>query len=111
MRKTASITVLVGCLAGCSDATPGETTGSNEAAARALPIVASTVQTPSLANYDKAPRTPDTDDPAFWIPRNGGPTLVIATLKNAGLQVYDLRGRVLQTVLPPHRPAITAADP
>ena len=69
------------------------------------------VTTPVLANYEGAPRTPDVDDPAIWWPRTCHTPLVIATLKNAGLQVYDLDGQVVQTIPAFHRPAIAADDP
>jgi 3-phytase len=74
--------------------------------------LASLVQMPTLHKYDDAPRTPSSDDPALWLDPNGsGRVLVIATLKEAGLLVYDGEGNVLQTVLPPHRPPLGVDDP
>lgn len=43
----------------------------------------------------------DSDDPAIWVnPINGDESIVIGTLKDGGLAVFDLQGNVLQTVLP-----------
>jgi 3-phytase len=36
---------------------------------------------------------------------------VIGTAKDAGLLVYDLSGRMVQALLPPNAPAVTADDP
>jgi len=74
--------------------------------------VAPRITTPPRHNYEDAPRTPDVDDPAIWRPRSRHQRpLVIGTLKNAGIEVYDLDGRILQTVSAPNRPAIGADDP
>lgn len=37
--------------------------------------------------------------------------MILGALKEGGLQVYDLAGNVVQTILPPNRPAIAASDP
>jgi 3-phytase len=74
------------------------------------PSVAARVDTPVLHQYEDAPRTPDADDPAIWLGGDGG-GFVIGVLKDAGLQVYDLAGQVVQTINPPNRPAIAAEDP
>ncbi|MEO1685750.1 MAG: phytase, partial [Cyanobacteria bacterium J06631_12] len=43
----------------------------------------------------------DSDDPAIWVnPNNGDESIVIGTLKDGGLAVFDLEGNVVQTVLP-----------
>ena len=43
----------------------------------------------------------DSDDPAIWVnPVNGDESIVIGTLKDGGLAVFDLQGNVIQTVLP-----------
>jgi 3-phytase len=75
------------------------------------PTVLAGARTPSVDQYEDAPRTPDVDDPAIWADSSGERSLVIGTLKDAGLQVYDVRGNVVQTVAPPNRPALAAADP
>ncbi|MEA5462615.1 phytase [Leptothoe sp. PORK10 BA2] len=65
----------------------------------ALPVV----ETP-LTQDDADATTPllgDSDDPAIWVnPDNGDESLVIATLKDGGLAVFDLQGNVVQTVAP-----------
>ncbi|MBE7380097.1 MAG: phytase [Leptolyngbya sp. SIO1E4] len=65
----------------------------------ALPLV----ETP-LTQDDEDATTPllgDSDDPAIWVnPENGDESLVIGTLKDGGLAVFDLQGNILQTVLP-----------
>ena len=61
--------------------------------------------------YEDAPRTPDADDPAIWLGGDEG-GFVIGVLKDAGLQVYDLAGQVVQDDQTlPNRPAIAAEDP
>lgn len=43
----------------------------------------------------------DSDDPAIWVnPEDGDKSVVIGTLKDGGLAVFDLQGNVTQTVLP-----------
>lgn len=43
----------------------------------------------------------DADDPAIYVhPTNSSLSLVVSTLKDGGLAVYDLNGEVLQTILP-----------
>ena len=43
----------------------------------------------------------DSDDPAIWVnPNNPGESIVIGTLKDGGLAVFDLGGNIIQTVLP-----------
>ena len=72
--------------------------------------VTAAVRTQPLPNYDEAPRTPDADDPAIWLDGDGE-GLVITTLKDGGLAVYDLAGQLVQALSPYHRPAIAAEDP
>jgi len=96
---------------GCSAGGP-EGTSSLALPDEALPTVTASVLTPVLHGYDDAPRAPDSDDTAIWVnPKKRGEGLVIGALKNAGLQVYDLSGHVLQTIIPPSRPAVSAEDP
>lgn len=48
---------------------------------------------------DEAGGDADADDPAIWVhPADRRGTLVLGTKKNAGLDVYDLRGRTLQSI-------------
>ncbi|AUX47746.1 uncharacterized protein SOCE26_092700 [Sorangium cellulosum] len=89
-----------------------EQVGAQDHATSAPPVIEAHVETAALHGYDEAPRTPDADDPAIWVnPSASGEGLVIGVLKDAGLQVYDLEGNVVQTILPPYRPAVTAQDP
>jgi 3-phytase len=61
------------------------------AAARA---VTASLETPAVATWGDA-----ADDPAIWVnPRDASQSLVIATDKNLGLYVYDLDGKLLQTL-------------
>lgn len=65
----------------------------------ALPIV----ETPLTQDNEDAttPLKGDSDDPAIWVnPENGDESIVIGTLKDGGLAVFDLAGNVTQTVLP-----------
>jgi 3-phytase len=77
------------------------------------PVVLTPVVTTSpLHNYEGAPATPDADDPAIWVNRGNPPqSLLIGTAKDAGLLVYDLSGNLLQALLPPNAPQVSAADP
>ena len=57
--------------------------------------VTPTLETPAAATWGDA-----ADDPAIWVnPRDPSKSVVIATDKNLGLNVYDLEGRLLQTLL------------
>ncbi|WP_026424417.1 phytase [Actinokineospora inagensis] len=69
-----------------------------------LPQVRAVTETPP--NYDdKAGGKADADDPAIWINREHPErSRVIGTLKNAGLDVFDLAGNRLQHFAPPPAP-------
>jgi 3-phytase len=71
----------------------------------ALPSVAATVETPP--NFDdKAGGKANADDPAIWIhPTKPDASLILGTLKEGGLDVYGLDGRVLQHVAAPPAPS------
>ncbi len=63
-------------------------------AAAAARTVTATLETPAVQTWGDA-----ADDPAIWVnPRDPAKSAVIATDKNLGLYVYDLDGRLLQTV-------------
>jgi len=67
------------------------------------PAALPTAETPQAVNEDGAdsPLQGDSDDPAIWVhPTRPEDSLVIATLKEGGLVVFDLAGRVLQTIAP-----------
>jgi 3-phytase len=57
----------------------------------------------TASNFDDdAGGNADADDPAIWTnPSRPGDSIVVGTLKNGGLTVFDLRGRELQHVAPP----------
>ena len=75
-------------------------------------MIPARVATAPFHQYEDAPATPDADDIAIWIhPGDSGRSLVIGTLKDAGLIVYNLRGQVLQTIAPPNLPTISPLDP
>ncbi len=63
-----------------------------------IPVVNPTNETPNLIRTETGA---DADDPAIYVhPNNPDQSLVISTLKNAGLAVYDLNGQLLQTISP-----------
>ncbi|MEU0195803.1 phytase [Streptomyces afghaniensis] len=70
-----------------------------------LPTVTPVSETPALYD-DEAGGNSDADDPAIW--RNAadpGRSLVIATVKEGGLRVYDLDARLVQSLPAPRPPA------
>lgn len=80
-------------------------------ASQAVTLPAS-VSTPALHQYDDAPMTPDADDTAIWRnPKNASKSLVFGSLKDAGLQVYNLKGEVVQTLYPDNHPSVSELDP
>ncbi len=61
-------------------------------------VVAPTLETANLPDNDY---DSDADDPAFWVhPTDLAKTLVLASAKNGGIRVYDLRGTIIQAVDP-----------
>lgn len=63
-----------------------------------------TVETPALFD-DEQGGDADADDPAIWVDkRHPTSSLVIGTAKNAGLRVYDLAGREVQSIPAPPAP-------
>ena len=63
-------------------------------AATSAHTVTPALETPAAATWGDA-----ADDPAIWVnPRDPSKSVVIATDKNLGLYVYDLEGRLLQTL-------------
>ncbi|MER7948911.1 phytase [Streptomyces sp. NPDC096079] len=71
----------------------------------AAPVtVTAAVETPAVYD-DEAGGNADADDPAVWVdPRNPGRSIVVGTLKEAGLDVYGLDGRRLQHIAAPAAP-------
>ena len=79
-------------------------TGSPRTLDPVLPVTAR-VETPPVFD-DETGGDGDADDPAIWVNRHDrARSVVIGTVKNAGLQVFDLRGRVLQSVPAPPAPS------
>lgn len=69
-----------------------------------IPTVIPSLETrPDLLDDPAAPvdNRADADDPAIYVhPTDAASSFVITTIKNAGLQVYDLAGNLLQTINP-----------
>lgn len=80
------------------------------AAGPAAPVtVTAGIETPTVYD-DKEGGSADADDPAVWVhPRNPELSIVIGTLKKAGLDVYGLDGRRLQHIPAPRAPREGAA--
>ncbi|WP_405798103.1 phytase [Streptomyces sp. NBC_01506] len=73
-------------------------------AAGELPGVRPTAETPAVYD-DEAGGNSDADDPAIWRnPADPARSLVVATLKEGGLRVYDLDAREVQSVPAPAAP-------
>ena len=61
--------------------------------------VTPTAETPGVYD-DDAGGNGDADDPAIWVNRRDkARSVVIATAKNAGLNVYDLKGALIQKMI------------
>ncbi len=69
-------------------------------------LVSVTAKTETPGVYaDDAGNNGDADDPAIWVNRHDtSRSVVIGTAKNAGLNVYSLNGKVLQTIAAPPAP-------
>jgi 3-phytase len=69
---------------------------SSGAAGAADPVeVQATLETEPFFDADDA----DADDPAIWVhPSDGAKSIVVGTLKNGGLAVFDLQGRTIQRI-------------
>ncbi len=65
-------------------------------------IVLPTIETPPEVNDTSAPNLEaDVDDPAIYLNKNdASKSIVITTLKKAGLVVYDLQGQEIQRIRP-----------
>ena len=68
------------------------------------PTVLPTVETPPVIDVDEPANDAtlgDADDPAIYVhPTDASQSFVIGSLKDGGLQVYDLGGQVLQSIAP-----------
>ncbi len=70
-----------------------------------LPLtVLPTVETPPVFDVEEPPSGPplaSADDPAIYVhPTDSSRSLVITALKNGGLQVHDLKGKLVQAIAP-----------
>jgi 3-phytase len=66
-------------------------------------------ETPPSLDYDDGERLANADDPAIWVHPSEDrqhKSIVVATLKEGGIDVYNLQGLRLQ-----HIPSLLAADP
>jgi 3-phytase len=64
-------------------------------------------ETPPSLDYDDGERLANADDPAIWVhPDRRQKSLIIGTLKEGGVDVYNLQGELLQ-----HIPSLLAANP
>lgn len=70
----------------------------------AIPGVKPTGETPAVVDQNPPPANTgfgDADDPAIYVhPQDAALSLVIGTLKDGGLAVYDLHGKLLQAIAP-----------
>ena len=70
-----------------------------------VPETVAELETTSLFDTEEGGDA-DADDPAIWVnPLSRHASLVLVTKKNAGMDVLDLRGRVLQSFTPPPAPS------
>jgi 3-phytase len=77
---------------------------AHAAAVATAPGVTPSLETPPLFDDDEGGNA-DADDPAIWVDhRRPARSLVIATAKDAGVRVYDLGGRELQSFAAPPAP-------
>jgi 3-phytase/alkaline phosphatase D len=66
-----------------------------------LPTALPQVETPDVLDLDEASLPGDADDPAIWINSvDPSASIIIGTLKDGGLAVFDLQGRVLEVIDP-----------
>jgi 3-phytase len=84
--------------------------GGAVASSAPLPVVPALRETPTVFD-DEAGGDADADDPAIWVHRSRPElSLVLGALKNGGLAVYDLKGRILQQVDVPPSPVEGAEE-
>lgn len=91
VAKAASLALfaaLAGPVPAWSQAVPG--------ASGVATVTPAAESTPGLPD---APAEGDADDPAFWVhPTDPGRSLVVTAVKDSGLRVYDLNGRLVQRI-------------
>ncbi|WP_020580281.1 phytase [Actinopolymorpha alba] len=110
--------VLVPALLPLLAAAPGSAISTNAVPTNAvptnagqLPAVVPVQQTRAFGDSESAdPPNSDADDPAIWVhSTNTQRSVVLGTLKEGGLAVFDLRGRQLQQLAAPPAPGPDAA--
>ncbi|MDA2803079.1 phytase [Nocardiopsis suaedae] len=90
----ASPLLLAGAAAHAASAAPA----APSSPADGVPVVEAEDRTPTVYDDEEGGEA-DADDPAVWVhPDDGDDGLVIGTLKNAGLDVYDLDGDLVQHI-------------
>lgn len=100
MSRLRRSTLMVGVLIGSLMVMPGPATAQDDL----HPVVAQAETAPNFD--DDAGGSADADDPAIWVhPSIPEHSIVVGTLKNGGLTVFDLRGRELQHIPTPPAPA------
>jgi len=71
---------------------------------KTIPAVSPALETPQVIDLDQSAhdqRPGDADDPAIYVhATNSAKSLVLGTLKDGGLSVYDLNGRAIQAISP-----------
>lgn len=101
LRATAALAAL-GALPALAVLPPAA--GSPTSGPDRLVEVTARAETPGVYD-DEAGANGDADDPAIWVNRRDrARSRVIGTAKNAGLHVYDLRGRLVQSIAAPPAP-------
>ena len=93
MRNTTWLCPLALAVAGCAQLSGSPVGAGTAAGPPARPVMPSAETTPVESASDAA------DDAAIWVhPRDPAQSLVIGTDKQKGLHVYDLDGRILQSL-------------
>jgi 3-phytase len=99
------------CLTACQPIQAPAPVAEGGATVTALPVVEPVLETQNVLDVEddtesKQPEPPDArrgdaDDPAIWVhPSDPAQSLVIAALKDGGLDVYNLFGQVVQSIGP-----------
>ncbi|WP_338849454.1 phytase [Massilia sp. W12] len=101
MREFLCLSLLSTLLTACggSQTTQASTSAANSAApapAYAVSTVSFDLETENLSES-----MGDMDDPAIWLhPQESAKSLVVSAIKDGGMRVYDLQGKLLQSIAP-----------
>jgi 3-phytase len=102
-------TLLVACGGGSSDSAstlPSTNTPTPSAKPSPTPVATAQPYTVAALNFDLETENissamGDMDDPAIWLhPSQSANSLIVAAIKDGGLRVYDLQGKLIQTIAP-----------